>query len=168
VKILVPLVAVLALAACATPPPAAAPSPSPSRSLLSFPDPTRSDGDSTVDVLSYDPNAESVVVEPIIFGITPEICKKLNIPVNGERCSSEAWLKEQSNTRYTLPMAKKAVILSMTSADEDEDCLDPEKLRGKCKLDGIELGRQIEGGSKMMTMTTKDGAVTQLAEIYTP
>jgi hypothetical protein len=178
VKILPPLVAVLALAACATPPTgtaapssaSAAPSAPASGTALAFPDVTKgSIASTTVDVIDYDPNAESVVVEPILFGVVPDICVKLGIPVDGDRCKNQEWLKEPSNVRYTLPLAPKAVFLSTTDpAEEEQDCIDTDKAEGKCELKGSVITDKLDGGPMMARLTTKDGAATRLAELYTP
>lgn len=161
--------AVLLVAACdpATPPAAPAPSPSASPTpQVSFTDVTRGDTESVVNLAHYDPNANSVVVEPVLHMSGPQLCERLSLPSSDTRCHDK-WASERSWTQYTLPVAAGAKFYALRY--EDRYCPDADEHVGRCQITGVNFYNLVDGlAPQMWRLRTHDGSVTEMAEVYEP
>jgi len=143
------------------------PSTKPAAPTPTFADPTQGSGTTVVKLHSFDAGAGSAVVEPIIFMDGPAYCKAFKLKSSDGRCQRE-WVSEESHTKITLPVLAKP---KLTTWDDHQggDCIGSMTGGGTCPATAAEFAewlKQDPGG--FAVITTKDGTITHIAQMYTP
>lgn len=169
--------AVLTTAACGTAAPAASPVPSNSAAVKpsskpvapqpTFADPTQGSTTSVVKLYAYDAAAHSAVVEPIIFLDGPSFCKAFKIKSTDPRCDRE-WTTEESHTKITVPVSQQP---KLTTWDDQHggDCIGSMTSGGICPTSASAFAKWLKDNPKgFVVITTKDGTISKMAEMYLP
>ena len=139
--------------------PSAAPTPT-------FADVTRGDTESVVKLIVYDGEARSAVVEPVVFMQAPDFCAAFRLPDTDPRCERE-WATEDSHLKATLPVSAKAKLA--TVRDGDPACIGADTGAGTCAMTKSEFkGWLPDHPESLFRLTTRDGTVVELAEMYLP
>ena len=141
-------------------PPTPAPGPT-------FADLTTGSRTSVVKLYSYDAAAQSAVVEPIIFLDGPAFCKAFKIKSSDGRCQRD-WVSEESHTKVTLPVQPKPK-LTQWDDHKDGDCIGTMTTGAVCPATPAEFADWLKDNPKgFAVVTTADGTVTKIAQMYTP
>ncbi len=149
--------------------PAAAPSGAPGRAPRpAFADVSRGDTLSIVKLLALDPQARSAVVEPTLFMTGPEYCVAFGVTPGPDAPCEQDWITEDSRTKVTLPLADKARLA--ITRDNEQGCVgEADVVVGTCAVSGRQLARYLaDREGLLMRLTTKDGTIVGMAELYTP
>jgi hypothetical protein len=160
----------LGLAACSAPEPTPLP-PVTSATASAAPTPTftdvsHGDTDSIVKLRKYDPRARAAVVEPTVFLDGPAFCEAFHLPGTDQRCEL-AWVTEDSRLKVTLPVDPDAELL--TVRDGEAGCIDERTGAGSCPWRAAEVTRRAGPDVDLLArVTTEDGTVTRIAELYLP
>jgi hypothetical protein len=168
---------VLATAACgtgdetappATPSSAAAePSRTPAAPQPTFADPSHGSTTSVVKLYSYDAAAHSAVVEPIVFMDGGDFCKKFKIKSSNPRCQLE-WTTEDSHTKITVPVSRKPRLNAWDNG-QGGDCIGTMITGSTCSTSPAAFARWLkENPQGFAVITTEDGTITKIAQMYTP
>jgi ABC-type transport system substrate-binding protein len=169
--------AVLATAACgtgeSTGPPArpstvaARPSGKPAAPTPTYADPARGSSTSVVKLYSYDAVAHSAVVEPIVFLDGAAYCKKFQVKPSDPRCVRE-WTSEESHTKITVAVSRKPTLNAWDDG-QDGDCIGTITSGGVCPVSASRFAAWLEENpAGFAVITTRDGTITKIAEMYTP
>jgi len=149
-------------------PPSSAPSTAPSVSAPApaFPDVARGDTVVTANLLSYDPAADSAVVVPTLMLTGEDYCRKFKVKASDSRCQRE-WITEDSHTKITLPVAPEAKLLSFK--DGDPECVGNMIAGGTCPVSKKQFAAWTEDYPEgLVRISTKDGTIVKMAQVYTP
>jgi hypothetical protein len=133
----------------------------------SFADLTRGSTTSVVKMYAYDARHDSAVVEPIIFMTGGEFCRTFALKSSDPRCDHE-WTTEESHTKITMPVAPKPAF---TTWDDGQGgvCIGSPAAGGTCPMSARAFARWLaEQPGSMVSITTRNGTVTRMAQIYTP
>ncbi len=166
----VPLILLLLLTGCASPAAEERPAPTASSAAAAptptFADVTRGNTASVVKVWAYDRTARSVVVEPVVFMLGPDFCVAFALPDTDPRCELE-WTTEDSRLKVTLPVRPDATFAVVNG--EPQACMSDETGAGTCAVSARRFAAWLkEGPEALVRVTTVDGVVTSLAEVYVP
>jgi len=165
--------AVLTTAGCSTPTRTPAPAHSsaaavkPPASQPTFADPLSDSTTSVVKLYSYDAAAGSAVVEPIIFMDGPAFCKAFKLKSSDPRCERE-WTTEESHTKITVPVVPDP---KLTTWDDHKggDCIGSMTTGGTCATSASEFAKWLKGNPEgFAVITTKDGMITKIAQMFIP
>ena len=132
-----------------------------------FADPLRDNTTSVVKLYSYNAAAGSAVVEPIIFMDGPAFCKAFKLKSGDPRCQRE-WTTEESHTKITVPVVQQP---RLTTWDDHEggDCIGSMTTGSTCPTSASEFAKWVEDNPEgFAVITTNDGTITKIAEMYTP
>ncbi|MBM2618472.1 protein kinase [Actinoplanes sp. LDG1-06] len=134
-------------------------------SALSFTDVRRGSTKSIVKVHGYFPKTRSVVVEPVLFMTGDEYCQAFHLKSSSDTPCEQAWLTEDSRMRVTLPTSATPKLFS--TFDDPERCAGDPVTVGTCTITPAKLAERLgEGG--LVEVTTSNGTVTAMADVYTP
>jgi hypothetical protein len=169
--------AVLTTAACgtgdSTGPPvrpstvAAGPSGEPAAPQPTYADPSRGSSTSVVKLYSYDALAHSAVVEPIVFMDGAAYCSKFQVKPSDPRCDRE-WTSEESHTKITVPVRRKPALNAWDNGP-DGDCIGTMTSGGICPVSAARFAAWLrQNPAGFAVITTSDGTITKIAEMYTP
>jgi hypothetical protein len=169
--------AVLATAACgpgeSTGPPvrpstvAAGPSSKPAGVQPTYADPSRGSSTSVVKLYSYDAVAHSAVVEPIVFMDGGAYCTKFKVKPSDPRCDRE-WTSEESHTKITVPVSRKPTLNAWDDG-RGGDCIGGMTSGGVCPVPAATFAAWLKDNPEgFAVITTRDGTITKIAEMYTP
>jgi hypothetical protein len=163
--------AVLLIGGCgsgATGSPSAFPSaPSSAAPEPSFADLTRGSTTSVVKLHAYDAKNRSAVVEPILFMTGQKYCKTFKVKSTDARCNRE-WITEDSHTKVTVPVAAKPKYFTW-QAENGDVCIETPEGGGTCPMTAKEFDAwAAENTNAMVAITTVDGTITRMAQIFTP
>jgi hypothetical protein len=169
--------AVLTTAACgigeSTGPPvrpstvAARPSSRPAAPQPTYADPSRGSSTSVVKLYSYDAVAHSAVVEPIVFMDGGAYCKKFKVKPSDPRCDRE-WTTDESHTKITVAVSRKPTLNAWDNG-RDGDCIGTITSGGICPVSASKFAAWLKDNPEgFAVITTKDGTITKIAEMYTP
>jgi hypothetical protein len=146
--------------AAATPRSAAAPTPT-------FTDPLHGSTVSVVKLYKYDAAAHSAVLEPIVFMEGPVYCKKFKIKSSDPRCQLE-YTTDESHTKITVPVVKRP-RLNAWDDGKDGDCIGSPVTGSVCPVSPSAFARWLkENPAGFAAITTVDGTITKIAQMYTP
>ena len=141
-----------------------APSPAPGPT---FADLTTGSKTSVVKLYSYDAAAHSAVVEPVIFLDGPSFCEAFKLTSSDPRCQQD-WADEESHTKVTLPVRPKPA-LTQWDDHRDGDCIGGIATGAVCPATPAEFAAWLKAGPNgFAVVTTVDGTVTKIAQLYTP
>lgn len=157
------LTATLLLAGCSSAAPTTTPSASPAAPTPTFADVSRGDTESVVKLLKYNPRTRAAVVEPVVFMEGLAFCQAFRIPETDPRCE-RSWVTEDSRVKVTLPVAANVQLL--TVRDGDSTCVNERTGAGSCRWSPGDLA--VPEPDRLVRLTTADGAVTQIAELFLP
>ncbi|WP_436531495.1 serine/threonine protein kinase [Actinoplanes sp. HUAS TT8] len=144
----------------------ATPAPSaPTTRSQPFTDVRRESATSIVIVHAYDPKSRSVVVEPVLFMSGDEYCKTFGLKPSADTPCEREWVTEDSRMTVTLPTSASPKLTS--TFDDPERCAGDPVTVGTCKISGNALAERLAGDG-LAEVTTADGVVTGVAEVYTP
>jgi hypothetical protein len=166
----VTLVLLLLLAGCASPGAEKRPEPTASNAAVAptptFADVTRGDTASVVRLWAYDRTARSVVVEPVVFMQGPDFCAEFAVPDTDPRCEQD-WTTEDSRLKVTLPVRPDATFAAVNG--DPQACMSDKTGAGTCPVSARRFATWLkEGPEALVRLTTVDGAVTAMAEVYVP
>ncbi len=166
----VTLVLLLLLAGCASPGAEKRPEPTASSAAVAptptFADVTRGDTASVVRLWAYDRTARSVVVEPVVFMQGPDFCAEFAVPDTDPRCEQD-WTTEDSRLKVTLPVRPDATFAAVNG--DPQACMSDKTGAGTCPVSARRFATWLkEGPEALVRLTTVDGAVTAMAEVYVP
>ncbi|WP_229074459.1 serine/threonine-protein kinase [Actinoplanes sp. DH11] len=139
--------------------------PSAAAVLPPFTDVRTGDTTSIVKVRAYHPQSRSVVVEPVLFMTGDEYCAAFRLESSADTPCEQAWLTEDSRMSITLPTSANPKLTS--TFDDPERCADDPVAVGTCRIGATEFAERLGNGG-LARVTTADGTVTALAEVYTP
>jgi hypothetical protein len=140
--------------------PAAAPKPT-------FTDPLHGSTTSVVKLYSYDATAHSAVVEPIVFMEGDTYCKKFKVRKNDPRCQLEV-TTDESHVKMTVPVVSKP-RLNAWDDGKDGDCIGSPVTGSVCPVSPAAFARWLkENPQGFAVITTKDGTITKIAQMFTP
>jgi hypothetical protein len=160
------LTALLLLAACSSPASPVTPSASPAAPTPTFADVSHGDTESVVKLLRYDPETRAAVVEPVVFLDGLAFCQAFHIPETDPRCE-RPWVTEDSRVKVTLPVMPRVRLL--TVKDGDSACVDDGTGTGSCPWRPADLARlAVPDRDLLVRLTTTDGTITQIAELFLP
>ncbi|MCA2215079.1 serine/threonine-protein kinase [Jidongwangia harbinensis] len=146
---------------------AAAPSAAPGG--LAFTDVRRGRTRSVVRVHAYHPKARSVVVEPTLFLTGDQYCAAFGLEPSPEAPCERAWVTEDSRMIVTLPTTANP-RLTTTSANSAPCVGSGALVLGTCRASAKDFVMHVAGGEDgaLVELTTDNGSVTGMAEVYTP
>ena len=131
-----------------------------------FPDVTRGKTAVTANLLSYDAAADSAVVVPTIMLTGEDYCKRFKVKASDGRCQRE-WITEDSHTKITLPVSPDAKLLSFKEGDPE--CIGNMIAGSVCKVSEKEFAAWARANPQgLVRITTKDGTIVKLAQVFTP
>jgi hypothetical protein len=140
--------------------PVAAPKPT-------FTDPLHGSTTSVVKLYSYDAGAHSAVLEPIVFLEGPVYCKKFKIKASDPRCRRE-WTTDESHSKITVPVVPKPRLNAWDDGKEG-DCIGSPVTGSVCPVSPAAFATWLkENPAGFAVITTKDGTITKIAQMYTP
>jgi hypothetical protein len=146
---------------------AAAPSRPPAAPQPTFADPGHGSTTSVVKLYSYDAGAHSAVVEPIVFLDGAAYCKKFQVKSSDPRCGRE-WTSEESHTKITVPVSRKPTLNAWDDG-QDGDCIGTMTSGGICPVSAARFAAWLKDNpAGFAVITTRDGTITKIAEMYTP
>jgi hypothetical protein len=129
--------------------------------------PTHGSTTSVVKLYAYDAAARSAVVEPIIFMAGPDFCKKFKVKSSDPRCDRE-WTTEESHAKITVPVSSAAKLTTWDD-HKDGDCIGSMTSGGICPTSTSEFTKWVkENPEGFVVITTRDGTITKIAEMYLP
>jgi hypothetical protein len=163
-------VLLLGVAACSAPEPTPAPpvtsAPASAAPTPTFTDVSHGDTDSIVKLRKYDARARAAVVEPTVFLDGPAFCKAFHLPGTDQRCE-RSWVTEDSRLKVTLPVDPEVELL--TVRDSKPECVDQRTGTGSCPWRVADVTRRASPDVDLLVrVTTRDGTVTRIAELYLP
>ncbi|MCU7728321.1 hypothetical protein ODJ79_31800 [Actinoplanes sp. KI2] len=139
-----------------------APAPGPT-----FADLTTGSKTSVVKLYSYDAKAHSAVVEPIIFLDGPTFCKAFKIKASDPQCGRD-WQDAESHTKVTLPVRDKPKLTQWDN-HRNGDCTGTITSGAICPATESEFATWLKANpAGFAVITTADGTVTKIAQMYTP
>jgi hypothetical protein len=123
---------------------------------------------SVVKLFSYDPAAHVVVVEPVLYLAGPDYCKLFKIKPNDGQCEQETTLTE-SHLRLTIPTRTQPTLTTYDNAEGDGACVGTMISGGVCPAGPTAFAKWAKANPQgLVAVTTTDGVVTKLAEMYSP
>jgi predicted Ser/Thr protein kinase len=137
----------------------------PAESAPTFTDVREGSTRSTVKVRGYYPRSRSIVVEPVLFMTGDEYCATFGLEPSPDTPCEQAWLTEDSRMTVTLPTSAAPKLTS--TFDDPERCAGDPVTVGTCTITADKLATRLGTGG-LAEITTKDGVVTGVAEVYTP
>ncbi|MCO8273980.1 serine/threonine protein kinase [Actinoplanes sp. TRM 88003] len=132
---------------------------------LTFTDVRTGSTKSIVKVRGYNPKARSVIVEPVLFLTGDEYCQTFNLASTSDNPCEQAWVTEDSRMAVTLPTAATPELTS--TFDDPERCAADPVTVGTCRITPGQLAERL-GTEGLVELTTRNGTVTTMAEVYTP
>ncbi|MBU2664640.1 serine/threonine protein kinase [Actinoplanes bogorensis] len=132
---------------------------------LAFTDVRRGTTKSIVAVRGYYPKSRSVVVEPVLFMTGDEYCRTFKLTPSSSNPCEQAWLTEDSKMVVTLPTSATPRLFS--TFDDPGRCAGDPVTVGTCAIRPAELAERL-GTNGLVELTTTDGVVTGMADVYTP
>ncbi|BCY10809.1 serine/threonine-protein kinase [Actinoplanes sp. L3-i22] len=147
--------------------PAAAPAPSASAptTIKPFTDVRRENAESIVIVHAYTPKSHSMVVEPVLFMSGDEYCKTFALKPSADAPCEREWVTEDSRMTVTLPTSATPKLTSWL--DDTERCAGDPVTVGTCKISAEQLAERLTDGA-LAQVTTKNGVIVAVAEVFTP
>lgn len=139
--------------------------PSSAGTVPPFTDVRRGNTKSIVKVHGYFPKARSVVVEPVLFMTGDEYCDTFKVKSTSDAPCEQAWLTEDSRMVVTLPTSA-APRLTSTFDDPGRCAGDPVTV-GTCAIGPEKLAERL-GNNGLVEVTTTNGIVTAMADVYVP
>jgi eukaryotic-like serine/threonine-protein kinase len=132
-----------------------------------FADPLHGSTTSVVKLHSYDATAHSAVVEPIVFMDGGEYCKKFKVKSSDPRCNRE-WTTDESHTTITVPVIPKPRLNAWDNG-ADGDCIGTMTTGSVCRTSPSTFAKWLkENPEGFAVITTKNGTITKIAQMYTP
>ncbi|WP_083971331.1 serine/threonine protein kinase [Actinoplanes awajinensis] len=121
---------------------------------------------SIVKVRGYYPKYHSVVVEPVLFMTGDEYCKTFAVKPSADAPCEREWVTEDSRMVVTLPVAATPKLTSVL--DDTERCADDPVTVGTCAISSKKFTERVVQGEGffMVRVTTRNGVVTAMAEVY--
>lgn len=135
-----------------------------------FADLTQGSKTSVVKLYSYDGEAHSAVVEPIIFMSGPDFCKAFKLKGADAPCEND-WASKDSHTKVTVPVVANPKLLTWDggAADENGDCVGTITSGGVCPISATKFTKwSNENPQAFAVVTMVKGTVTKIAQMYTP
>ncbi|WP_433790027.1 serine/threonine protein kinase [Actinoplanes sp. CA-252034] len=120
---------------------------------------------SIVKVRAYLPKTRSIVVEPVLFMTGEEYCETFGLEPSADAPCEHAWVTEDS--RMTVTLSTSATPKLTSTFDEPDRCAGTPVTVGTCTITAAKLATRL-GTEGLAEITTKDGVVTAIAEVYTP
>ena len=134
----------------------------------SFADLTRGSVKSVVNLRAYDAGSHSAVVEPILFMTGEKYCQTHKLKPGDARCNRE-WITEESHTKVTVPLAAKPKYFTWEKEDGDVCLGEKPEDGGNCPMTPKAFTSwAADNIGAMVAVTTVNGTVTRMAQIYTP
>jgi predicted Ser/Thr protein kinase len=134
-------------------------------SNLTFTDVRKGSTRSIVKVWGYYPKSRSVVVEPVLFMTGDEYCTTFKLKPSPDAPCERAWVTEDSRMVVTLPTSAAPKLTSVL--DDPERCAGNPVTVGTCTITADRLAERL-GEAGLAEITTADGTVTAMADVYTP
>jgi predicted Ser/Thr protein kinase len=134
-------------------------------SQLTFTDVRERSTRSVVKVWGYYPKSRSVVVEPVLFMTGDEYCTTFKVKPSSDAPCDRAWVTEDSRMIVTLPTSASPKHTSVL--DDPERCAGDPVTVGTCKITADRFAERISEAG-LAEITTVDGTVTAMADVYTP
>ncbi|GIE29397.1 hypothetical protein Ait01nite_024420 [Actinoplanes italicus] len=132
---------------------------------LTFTDVRQGSTKSIVKVWGYYPKSRSVVVEPVLFMTGDEYCTTFKVKPSSDAPCERAWVTEDSRMVVTLPTSAAPKLASVF--DDPERCAGDPVTVGTCKITADRFAQRI-GEAGLAEVTTVDGTVTAMSEVYLP
>jgi serine/threonine protein kinase len=120
---------------------------------------------SIVKVRAYYPKTRSIVVEPVLFMTGEEYCATFQLEPSPDAPCEQAWLTEDSRMAVTLPTSATPKLTSVF--DDPGRCAGDPVTVGTCTITADKLATRLGAGG-LAEVTTTNGVVTSVAEVYTP
>jgi serine/threonine protein kinase len=120
---------------------------------------------SIVKVRAYHPKNRSIVVEPVLFMTGDEYCTTFALEPSQDAPCEQAWVTEDSRMLVTLPTSASPKLTSVL--EDPQRCAGDPVVAGTCTLPAEKLAARL-GTEGLAEVTTADGVVTSVAELYTP
>ncbi|MEU4161077.1 serine/threonine-protein kinase [Actinoplanes sp. NPDC026670] len=120
---------------------------------------------SIVKVRGYFPKTRSIVVEPVLFMTGDEYCRTFALEPSPDAPCEQAWVTEDSRMLVTLPTTAAPKLTS--TFDDPEKCAGDPVTVGTCTITADRFATRL-GTDGLAQVTTVDGVLTGLAEVYTP
>ncbi|MEU4624878.1 serine/threonine-protein kinase [Actinoplanes sp. NPDC023801] len=134
-------------------------------SQLTFTDVREGSTRSIVKVLGYYPKNRSIVVEPVLFMTGDEYCTTFKVEPSSQAPCERAWVTEDSRMIVTLPASANPKLTGTN--DDPQRCAGDVVTVGTCKISAERLVERL-GDAGLAEITTTDGTVTAIAEVYLP
>jgi serine/threonine protein kinase len=120
---------------------------------------------SIVKVRAYYPKTRSIVVEPVLFMTGEQYCTTFGLEPSADAPCEQAWVTEDSRMLVTLPTSAAPKLTS--TFDDPERCAGDPVVAGTCTITADKMATRL-GTEGLAEVTTADGVVTAVAEVYTP
>jgi hypothetical protein len=137
----------------------------PAAAAVAFTDVRQGSTRSIVRVRAFHPDSRSIVVEPVLFMTGDEYCDTFKVTPSQDAPCERAWVTEDSRMIVTLPVVASPKLTG--TLDEPERCLNDRGV-GTCAIPAAKIAARLSGGEGLAEITTAGGAVTAMAEVYTP
>ena len=138
---------------------------SPAAAALAFTDVRQGSTKSIVAVRGYYPKSRSVVVEPVLFMTGDEYCKTFSLKSSSDTPCEQAWLTEDSRMVVTLPTSAAPKLFS--TFDDPGRCAGDPVTVGTCAIGAAKLAERL-GTNGLVELTTTNGIVTAMSDVYVP